>query len=205
MMKYGLLVLVVLLVAAFALAQTKAKAPAAGGPTKVTGDGTKTSTGLQYWDIKVGTGRMADKGNTVNVHYTGWLTNGKKFDSSVGGQPFHLPHRRASGDRGLGRRRDRDESRGQAPAANPSGPSLREGRLSGRNPAERDADLRYRIAGVSRIEGSTTTKELWTFHRCSEPDTSAGIAARCRQTHECSEAGNSLRASLVSCCVFRFR
>jgi len=90
MMKYGLLVLVVLLVAAFALAQTKAKAPAAGGPTKVTGDGTKTSTGLQYWDIKVGTGRTADKGNTVHVHYTGWLTNGKKFDSSVGGKPFQF-------------------------------------------------------------------------------------------------------------------
>jgi FKBP-type peptidyl-prolyl cis-trans isomerase len=91
MMKYGLLVLVVLVVAAFALAQTKSKAPAAAaGPTKVTGDGTKTSTGLQYWDIKVGTGRTADKGNTVKVHYTGWLTSGKKFDSSVGGQPFQF-------------------------------------------------------------------------------------------------------------------
>ena len=33
---------------------------------------------------------MADKGNTVHVHYTGWLTNGKKFDSSVGGQPFQF-------------------------------------------------------------------------------------------------------------------
>jgi FKBP-type peptidyl-prolyl cis-trans isomerase len=90
MMKYGLLVLVVLVAAAvFVLAQTKSNAPA-GGPTKVKGDGTKTSTGLQYWDIKVGTGRMADKGNTVRVHYTGWLTNGKKFDSSVGGQPFQF-------------------------------------------------------------------------------------------------------------------
>ncbi len=88
MMKYGLLVLVVLVVAALALAQTKSKAPAAGGPTKVTGDGTKTPTGLQYWDIKVGTGRTADKGNTVRVHYTGWLTSGKKFDSSVGGPAF---------------------------------------------------------------------------------------------------------------------
>jgi FKBP-type peptidyl-prolyl cis-trans isomerase len=70
-------------------AQTAAKkAPAAAGPTKITGDGTKTSTGLQYWDINVGTGRTADRGNTVKVHYTGWLTNGKKFDSSVGGPPF---------------------------------------------------------------------------------------------------------------------
>jgi peptidylprolyl isomerase len=93
MMKYGLFVLIVLvLAAAFALAQNKsaAKAPAAGGPTKVTGEGTKTSSGLQYWDIKPGTGRTADKGNTVRVHYTGWLTSGKKFDSSVGGQPFQF-------------------------------------------------------------------------------------------------------------------
>lgn len=92
MMKYGVLVLVVLvLAAAFALAQGKSadQAPAAG-PTKVTGDGTKTASGLQYWDIKVGTGRTADKGNTVRVHYTGWLTSGKKFDSSVGGQPFQF-------------------------------------------------------------------------------------------------------------------
>jgi FKBP-type peptidyl-prolyl cis-trans isomerase len=77
----------ILLVATIALGQAVKKAPAAG-PTKVTGDGTKTSSGLQYWDIKVGTGRTADRGNTVKVHYTGWLTNGKKFDSSVGGPPF---------------------------------------------------------------------------------------------------------------------
>jgi FKBP-type peptidyl-prolyl cis-trans isomerase len=83
MMKYGVLVLVVLVVAAaFVLAQ------AAGGPTNVTGDGTQTSSGLQYWDIKVGTGRTADRGNTVKVHYTGWLTNGKKFDSSIGRPAF---------------------------------------------------------------------------------------------------------------------
>ena len=62
--------------------------PAANGPTKVTGEGIKTSAGLQYWDIKVGTGAEAHKGQKVKVHYTGWLTNGKKFDSSVGGAPF---------------------------------------------------------------------------------------------------------------------
>jgi FKBP-type peptidyl-prolyl cis-trans isomerase FkpA len=65
-------------------------APAAGGPTKVTGEGTKTASGLQYWDIKVGTGPEAQKGQRVKVHYTGWLTSGKKFDSSVGGKPFDL-------------------------------------------------------------------------------------------------------------------
>jgi FKBP-type peptidyl-prolyl cis-trans isomerase len=70
--------------------KTAAK-PAATGPTKVTGEPTKTASGLEYWDIKVGTGTVAASGQHVKVDYTGWLTNGKKFDSSVGtGQPFEL-------------------------------------------------------------------------------------------------------------------
>lgn len=48
-----------------------------------------TSSGLQYIDQVVGAGNTATAGQTVSVHYTGWLTNGKKFDSSVDrGQPF---------------------------------------------------------------------------------------------------------------------
>ena len=58
-------------------------------PTKVTGKPTSTASGLQYWDIVVGTGATAESGKSVKVHYTGWLTDGKKFDSSVDrGQPF---------------------------------------------------------------------------------------------------------------------
>ena len=50
------------------------------------------SSGLQYIDLKVGTGAIAQAGQTVTVHYTGWLENGKKFDSSVDrGQPFSFP------------------------------------------------------------------------------------------------------------------
>jgi FKBP-type peptidyl-prolyl cis-trans isomerase len=65
--------------------------PAVTGPTKVTGPSTKTASGLEYWDIKVGTGPVAQSGQHVKVHYTGWLTNGKKFDSSVGtGRPFEF-------------------------------------------------------------------------------------------------------------------
>lgn len=61
------------------------------GPTKVTGEPTKTASGLEYWDIKVGTGAVAATGHKVKVDYTGWLTNGKKFDSSVGtGRPFEF-------------------------------------------------------------------------------------------------------------------
>jgi len=58
-------------------------------PTKVTGDGIKTDSGLQYWEIKEGLGSPAKEGDHVKVHYTGWLTTGKKFDSSVDAhQPY---------------------------------------------------------------------------------------------------------------------
>jgi FKBP-type peptidyl-prolyl cis-trans isomerase len=66
------------------------KSDAPSGPTKVTGKPTTTASGLQYWDIKVGTGATAAAGHKVSVNYTGWLTNGKQFDSSVGKQPFEF-------------------------------------------------------------------------------------------------------------------
>jgi len=51
-----------------------------------------TSSGLQYIDLKIGAGATALAGQNVSVHYTGWLENGKKFDSSVDrGQPFSFP------------------------------------------------------------------------------------------------------------------
>ena len=53
-------------------------------PTPVTGEGTTSASGLQYWDIKEGTGMTAAPGQQVEVQYTGWLTDGHKFDSSVG-------------------------------------------------------------------------------------------------------------------------
>ena len=40
------------------------------------------SNGLQIEELQVGTGAEAKAGQTVDVHYTGWLTDGKKFDSS---------------------------------------------------------------------------------------------------------------------------
>jgi len=61
-----------------AWAQTNTSAP-----TKVTGKWVTTSDGLKYADIKEGTGAVAKAGQKVSVHYTGWLTTGKKFDSSV--------------------------------------------------------------------------------------------------------------------------
>lgn len=49
-----------------------------------------TDSGLKYQDLKEGTGPAAKRGDAVEVHYTGWLLNGKKFDSSVGGKPFEF-------------------------------------------------------------------------------------------------------------------
>jgi peptidylprolyl isomerase len=43
---------------------------------------TKTPSGLAYRDVRVGTGATAAAGQNVSVHYTGWLPNGSKFDSS---------------------------------------------------------------------------------------------------------------------------
>ncbi len=52
---------------------------------------TTTSSGLQYEDLEIGEGPQAEVGNTVQVHYTGWLTDGTKFDSSVDrNQPFEF-------------------------------------------------------------------------------------------------------------------
>ncbi len=55
----------------------------------VSGDGTETDSGLKYFDIVVGDGpQPAGPTSTVTVHYTGWLVDGTKFDSSVDrGQP----------------------------------------------------------------------------------------------------------------------
>jgi FKBP-type peptidyl-prolyl cis-trans isomerase len=92
-MKAFIPAIMLLAITTLAVAQTapahKPMAKAATGPTKVTGEPTKTASGLEYWDIKVGTGAVAESGHQVKVDYTGWLTNGKKFDSSVGtGKPF---------------------------------------------------------------------------------------------------------------------
>jgi FKBP-type peptidyl-prolyl cis-trans isomerase len=93
MVKYLVAIAIILaMTAVFVFAQStsgKSAAPNTNAPTKVTGDGVKTESGLQYWDIRVGNGDVAKEGSHVRVHYTGWLTTGKKFDSSVdAGTPF---------------------------------------------------------------------------------------------------------------------
>lgn len=70
------------------LVDVTAGAPAA--PSAVNeADYTTTDTGLKYYDFVVGDGASPTSGKAVTVHYTGWLLEGGKFDSSLDrGQPF---------------------------------------------------------------------------------------------------------------------
>jgi FKBP-type peptidyl-prolyl cis-trans isomerase FkpA len=52
----------------------------------------RTASGLEIEDVQVGGGDTAAAGQHVTVHYTGWLTDGTKFDSSKDrGDPFSFP------------------------------------------------------------------------------------------------------------------
>lgn len=86
--------------------QTPTTAPAAQAPTpavqlgqatdgnapgipELRGEIVQTGSGLRYIDQRPGDGAAASRGQGVSVHYTGWLTDGRKFDSSVDrGQPI---------------------------------------------------------------------------------------------------------------------
>ena len=65
-------------------AQTPAPPDVAAPPAKAS----KTPSGLASMVIKPGTGKANPaKTDQVTVHYTGWTTDGKQFDSSRGGAP----------------------------------------------------------------------------------------------------------------------
>src|SRR5262245_43437080 len=87
-LKFAALALLCLSLAAFAIAAPQAKKKA---PEKkpAAGKVVTTKSGLKYEDLVVGKGASPKLQQKVTVHYTGWLTNGKKFDSSKDhGQPF---------------------------------------------------------------------------------------------------------------------
>ncbi len=52
---------------------------------------TKTSSGLYYRDVVVGSGETAQPGDTAVVHFTGFLPDGRSFDSTRRGQPRTFP------------------------------------------------------------------------------------------------------------------
>ena len=85
----AVLVLVTLAAVAAACSQSPSagSGSSGGGANEVT-----TPSGLKYTDVKEGTGAQPRAGQTAVVHYTGWLLDGTKFDSSKDrGQPFQFP------------------------------------------------------------------------------------------------------------------
>jgi FKBP-type peptidyl-prolyl cis-trans isomerase len=82
-------IIVGVMIAAVAISATSYFACSSGKP----GAEVTTSSGLKYVDLVVGSGEPAKAGQVVQVHYTGTLEDGSKFDSSYdhGGQPFSFP------------------------------------------------------------------------------------------------------------------
>jgi peptidylprolyl isomerase len=52
-------------------------------PTRVSGDGLSTPSGVKYWDIQTGDGNPAAKGHVVEVLFRAWVEGGKEFDGST--------------------------------------------------------------------------------------------------------------------------
>ncbi len=80
--------------AAVATAAAPAAAPAPASKTAPAQEANvhKLASGLVYEDLVVGEGAVAAAGQSATVHYTGWLTDGTKFDSSLDrGEPFQFP------------------------------------------------------------------------------------------------------------------
>ncbi len=67
--------------------------PSPKSPTEVKeADYTTTASGLKYYDLKEGDGATPKAGQMVKIHYTGWLEDGTKFDSSLDmGKPYLFP------------------------------------------------------------------------------------------------------------------
>jgi FKBP-type peptidyl-prolyl cis-trans isomerase FkpA len=83
--------------AAAANRQMDSVAPAAPAPSSKEAEVndpelTTTKSGLKYKDLTAGSGVEAVKGKVARVHYTGWLVDGSKFDSSLDrNEPFEFP------------------------------------------------------------------------------------------------------------------
>lgn len=88
--KFIVLLLLIVAIAIPACSQKEATtAPEKGAETQTAAGAVKTASGLSYTDLVVGTGAVPTSGKDVTVHYTGWLEDGKKFDSSRDtGRPF---------------------------------------------------------------------------------------------------------------------
>ncbi|MBI1798303.1 MAG: FKBP-type peptidyl-prolyl cis-trans isomerase [Candidatus Eisenbacteria bacterium] len=72
-----------------AMSSGAASSATAGSAVSSTPKEVTMPNGLKYEDLRVGDGAIAESGMTATVNYTGWLTDGTKFDSSLdSGKPF---------------------------------------------------------------------------------------------------------------------
>jgi len=107
----------------------------------------ETATGLGYVELVEGTGARPKLGDSVSVHYTGWLKSGQKFDSSVDrGEPLVFPIGKGrvikGWDEGVGTMKVGGKRKLIIPAH--LGYGVRGG--GRRHPSRRDLDLRSRAA-----------------------------------------------------------
>lgn len=84
-----LILLTAIFSAVAAMAAAQAPIPAPPDVAKAPADAKKTASGLAYKVITAGSGKVRPTASSnVTVQYTGWTTDGKMFDSSVGGPPI---------------------------------------------------------------------------------------------------------------------
>lgn len=88
--RVAIITIITLVIAAIIFAVIRDQMPFLSS-SDLSGDTITTASGLQIEELVIGNGTEAKPGDTVNVHYTGWLEDGTKFDSSIDrGTPFEF-------------------------------------------------------------------------------------------------------------------
>jgi peptidylprolyl isomerase len=92
MKRLSSLVLIIALIMSSLLCAENPESKSEEGLPKFKGDTVTTKSGLKYIDVTIGKGAVCKAGDMAEVHYTGWLTDGTKFDSSKDrNQTFQVP------------------------------------------------------------------------------------------------------------------
>lgn len=82
---------ILILILTIAISGCQKKQKTTTGIPEITAAADTSANGLVIQEIKIGDGKEAKTGRRVKVHYTGWLLDGKQFDSSISrGRPFAI-------------------------------------------------------------------------------------------------------------------